>query len=422
MGIFFGRIALKEYTLNHNISATLIGLGLHIYRLSTIVALVTCLLGLSLHAQGQETAPSVEAVVLSDEPEIKQIVCDRYFNDAGGGLFCVTENENQKPVVRGVKIEANHFVETIRFTGTHSDIGEIVTCRENIYCMYHNGVVERRRRNAIGVVVASLKLESKRQSVGGMIYPDYFSEGALTIYSSRDFNGPSGIRDDRITRVNLSERKPSLTWEIKGDFHYSVQFDFDGGFYSFTDDKIQKRDITTGDLVAELDCTQKWPTRLADGTIVLSGDGTHEFWDLEKRILKRTVAVPNSRFEREFLTVRCDDGDLKFVDLSGKPIPKYSRIDTRNNEFVFSVQDEKVILRNPDSRTFRVVDMLNNEQIAEQKEVHSMRLMPQGQIVVIETIDDAGNPVEQRGGCAPGPSRKLRFSILSKNPPVPEAK
>ena len=52
-GHLFGEDYIERISAELQHLSTLIGLGLHIYRLSTIVALVTCL-GLSLHAQGQE--------------------------------------------------------------------------------------------------------------------------------------------------------------------------------------------------------------------------------------------------------------------------------------------------------------------------------------------------------------------------------
>ena len=84
---------------------------------------------------------------------------------------------------------------------------------------------------------------------------------------------------------------------------------------------------------------------MQDGTVVLAGGDSYESWDIEKRILKQSVTIPNSSLRQEFISVKTPDGHIEFVDFSGKPIPKYSKIKIEENEFLFSINQEEIILR-----------------------------------------------------------------------------
>ena len=361
------------------------------------------------------------AAILSDEPKIDQVVCDRHFFTRADEICCVSKRKNQKPLVQVLKIEAGSFVEVKRFIASHANIEEIAQNDKNIYCMYHNGVVERRRLDAPEVPVSALKLESKHENVQGMLSPDHDSDGPLLISSSRDFTGPGSDFSTWITRASLGDSRAALVWEIKGSFRFYGERDA-SGFYLVNEHgdnrTLQKRDFATGNVVAQLGCEQKWPTLLRDGTLVFSGGGSHEFWDFDNRILKRTVVIPDSEFRGKFMSVRSRDGVLEFVDYSGKPIPKYARIDTEKNELVFSIQEDKVILRNFQRGVFRIVDMVSKEQVFDKKKAYSVYLMPKRQVLVIETVDANGNFVEPPGGCAPPPYPRYRLSILPQNAPA----
>ena len=366
-------------------------------------------------------------VVLSfcfGQSEVEQIVCDKY-SIIGDELLCVTESENRLPLVQIFKIKADHFVETNRFTASHSNVEEVTTDFEDVYCSYRNGVVERRDRDSLETVSSSLKLESENENVVMMgLFHDFNPAKSITIESFSDFRGPSSDQTKRrLTRAIFKDKQASQVWQLTfPSIDSRVEFDRKGNLYLSQPGEVKKLDLATGNVVAQLSSDRRCSRFLNDGTLVFSSDGIYEFWDFENRILKRSAVIPNATFQlEEFFSVRSSDGKIQFVDLQGNPISKFKEIETQD-ERVRSVRDGKITLINSKTSSFRILDMVTSKQIAAVRDAHDIYQVTEDTILVTETVDDDGNLMEPPGGCSPGPYPKYRFSLVPLKRAAPGTK